>query len=134
MELAEEGLLGERERLMRDLESILAGKTDPVACAARWKAAGPDMALTWLYYLMADLMKLSAGFNRPEALSNPDWVERLNVLNNHIEFSKLNIYSEVVSLATQQIQGPLDSQLMLEDVLIGWSRLKPGSSTLRKTA
>lgn len=134
MELAGEGLLGERERLMRDLETILAGKMDPVACAARWKAAGPDVAMTWLYYLVADLVKLSAGFNRPEALSNPDWIERLNVLNNRIHFSKLSIYSDVVSRATQQIHGPLDSLLMLEDVLIGWSRLKPESSTLRNTA
>ncbi len=132
-ELAEEGLLGERERLMRDLETIQAGKADPVACAVRWKAVGPDLALTWLFYLIGDLMKLSAGLGGPETLSNPDWVERLNVLNNHIEFRKLSIYSDVVSRAAQQIDGPLDSQLILEDVLIGWSRLKPGSSTLRKT-
>jgi DNA polymerase-3 subunit delta' len=124
LELAEEGLPAERGRLLGDLEGLLAGKTDPVACAARWKAVGPGLTLAWLYRVTADLVKLSSGIESPGALSNPDWTGRLNDLKKNILFNKLYIYCDVVSRALQQQDGPLDNQLMLEDVLIGWSRLK----------
>lgn len=133
LELAAEGLREARRRLMQDLATLLLGKADPVACASRWKAIGPALALDWLYRLHADLVKLSLGCERPEELSNPDIQGELQALLNHIEFRELQIFTYVISRALRHANSPLDSQLLLEDVLIHWSRLKPGSSTLRHT-
>ena len=133
LELAEEGLTEARSRLLQDLGALLHGKADPVACANRWKAIGPAMALDWLYRLHADLVKLSMGCGHPEDLSNPDIQGELQDLLNHIEFRDLQIFTDVISSALRDVDSPLDNQLMLEDVLIHWSRLKPGSSTLKRT-
>jgi DNA polymerase-3 subunit delta' len=131
LQYADSGFVTLRGQLMTDLEGLCKGRIDPVACAARWKTCGAETSLTWLYGVLADLVKLSMSPNADSSIINLDWAERMNDLLLYIENSKLHIYVNYVSECLNLLSGPLDELLMLEDVLIRVTRLAKQSSTMK---
>lgn len=107
--LARSTELEDRNSWLKDVEDLRAGRADPLQCAVRWKNYGTDRSLEWFQQYLADSIR----------------AEMVNGTKNKnsIPVGNLFRYSDVLSEAKAVTGGPLDETLLLEDILIGWSRL-----------
>ena len=122
LQLARNGFLASREQLMQDIEDLGSGREEPIACAARWKGRGTEACLTWLYGFVFDLIKLGM------AGHNEDWPKReTGIIKKYaISYKELYKFLDVISESRKLLSGPLDELLLLEDILIRWSRISCG--------
>lgn len=118
-DLAKSGFLEEREQLITELENLLAGKADAVACASLWKERGTDRCLRWLQGWLADLVHPG-----PKGLHNPGMVLRLQALQKRLHLNQLFVLAELVGQHRRRLGGTLDEQLLLEELLIRWTELQ----------
>ena len=58
-----------------------------------------------------------------QGLANPDMLQRLQALQKQLDLKQLFHFRETVSESSRLLGGPLDELLVLEDVLIRWTRL-----------
>ncbi|MHB8455151.1 MAG: DNA polymerase III subunit delta' [Acidiferrobacterales bacterium] len=122
LELARDGFLAIRGELLADIEALGAQAADPVSCAARWKSHGARRCLEWLEGGIMDLIKINMA-SPGEGLVNYDSRERLHVLQKRLNLKQLIRFLETVSEGRNLLGGQLDELLLLEDVLIRWTRL-----------
>jgi len=123
LELDQTGVIGQREKLLGDLEALRGGPADVVACAARWQKIGAEFSLTWLQRLVADMVKIHM-IPQPEAfLANHDLACRLQALGEGLDLKQLYGFAEAVSEARDLLTSPVDNLLLLEDILIRWLRV-----------
>ncbi len=115
--------LSSREQVLRDLESVSAGRDDPITCAARWKSLGTGRCLTWLQGMVCEAIKLAMAEAGSLQTADPDTVVRLRKLIKTFTMRDLFDFSAVVSESNRLLTGPLDELLLLENVLIRWSRM-----------
>lgn len=101
--LTESNALPEHEQVARDLEAFLAGRGEPLGCAARWKTLGAERSLRWAQDYLAKRI-------RQEMIEDPKTFIRKS--------SYLFTLLDVISEARQLVATPLDGTLLLEDVLI----------------
>ncbi|MHB8346186.1 MAG: DNA polymerase III subunit delta' [Acidiferrobacterales bacterium] len=120
--LHQDGFLGVRSKLLEDMEALVAGKQEPVSCAGRWKAHGARRSLEWLEGGIMDLIRIGMAPGH-ETLANRDSGERLHVLKKQLNLKQLFRFLDAVSESRRLLDGPADQLLLLEDVLIRWSRL-----------
>ncbi len=120
--LAESGFLDQRTALLDDMEKLASGQGDPLACATRWKPIGAERCLLWLQGWLSDLIvtAMQTGTTR---LHNPDLGARLQALKKRLDLKQLFHFSEGVARGRSLLGGPLDEQLLLEDLLIRWTEL-----------
>lgn len=124
-----DGFLARCGEWSSDLEQLAAGRLTPTAVATRWKAGGSGAALAWLQQWLCDLARLGVAGGEAR-LANADLVPRLRQLLKHLDLKDLYDLYDAVSDARNQLRGPLDEQLLLEDLLIRWARcLRPGNPT-----
>jgi DNA polymerase-3 subunit delta' len=116
-----DGFLELRGGLARDLSALAAGEGDPVGVAGQWKSHGALRCLGWFQTWLHDLAVLAGAGGG--SLYNPDQQARLQTLLKALNLIRLFRFSDIVAEATRQAEGPLDEQLLLEDVLIRWTRL-----------
>ncbi len=122
IELARDGFLTIRGELLGDIEALGGQTADPVSCAARWKSHGARRCLEWLEGGVMDLIKINMA-PPGEGLVNRDARERLHVLQKRLNLKQLIRFLETVSEGRNLLGGPLDELLLLEDILIRWTRL-----------
>jgi len=120
--LAESGFLDQRKVLLVDLEKLASGQDDPLACAMRWKPLGAERCLLWLQGWLSDLIvtAMQAGAAR---LHNPDLGSHLQAIEKRLDLKQLFLFSDGVARGRSLLGGPLDEQLLLEDMLIRWTEL-----------
>jgi len=117
--LAQEGFPQDRVKLIGDLAALRSGRDEPVACAARWKTVGTRRCLGWLYGYVSGAIKFQLDGDA-SALTNQDApVDD----KNKYKISELYSLIDVIVENYRLLGGPLDELLILEDVLIRWSRL-----------
>jgi DNA polymerase-3 subunit delta' len=119
--LIEVGFPEIRTGLLKDLDDLKSGREEPVACAARWKVVGARHCLGLLHGFVSDLIKTGLGVSG-STLANSEAILPLNRYNKY-KLSELYKYIDVISEYYRLLGSPLDELLMLEDVLIRWSRL-----------
>jgi DNA polymerase-3 subunit delta' len=119
---AQTDFLDQRASLLGDMESLAGGKGDPLACAARWKPLGIERCLLWLQGWLSDLI-VTAMQADAARLHNPDLRPRLQALENRLDLRQLFKFAESVARGRSFAGGPLDEQLLLEDMLISWTEL-----------
>lgn len=107
--LADPDERSERAEWLKDVERLKAGREDPLRCVTRWRGYGVERCLDWFQRYVADLIEVEMVGEAPR--KNPRLVSEL--------FRHFHVLSEAKSLS----KGPLDETLLLEDILIGWSRL-----------
>lgn len=120
--LAESGFLDQRTALLDDMEKLASGQGDPLTCAARWKPLGAERCLLWLQGWLSDLI-VTAMHVGTARLHNPDLGARLQALEKRLDLKQLFQFSEGVARGRFLLGGPLDEQLLLEDMLIRWTEL-----------
>ena len=122
LEFAESEFLTQRTMLLDDMEKLANGQGDPLGCAARWKPLGADRCLLWLQGWLSDLIvtAMPVGAKR---LHNPDLGARLQAVEKRLDLKQLFQFSAGVARSRSLLGGPLDEQLLLEDLLIRWTEL-----------
>lgn len=121
-DLAESGFLDQRKALLEDLEKLSSGQGDPIACAARWKPFGAERCLLWLQGWLSDLILTAMQVSRGR-LHNPDLGTHLQAIEKRLDLKQLILFSDGVARGRSLLGGPLDEQLLLEDLLIRWTDL-----------
>jgi DNA polymerase III subunit delta' len=121
--LAESGFLGQRSTLLEDMEKLANGQGDPLACAARWKPLGAERCLLWLQGWLSDLVVTAMQVSTAR-LHNPDLGSRLQAVEKRLDLKQLFQFAEGVTRSRSLLGGPLDEQLLLEDMLIRWTELR----------
>jgi DNA polymerase-3 subunit delta' len=122
LEYAKTDFLGQRATLLGDMEHLAGGQDDPLGCATRWKALGTERCLLWLQGWLSDLMLIAIQANT-ERLHNPDLRPRLQALEKRLNLKQLFSFADRVAQGRSLLGGPLDEQLLLEDLLISWTEL-----------
>jgi DNA polymerase-3 subunit delta' len=130
LSLAQRGFLETRTSLLADLDALGSRKQSPIECATRWKTAGTREALAWLYSFAADIVRLGNGGE----LVNLDQRASIERFGQTIKNKELYFFLDDVSDTINQLGGPLDELLLLENLLIRWARLVQGSSRMDEAA
>jgi DNA polymerase-3 subunit delta' len=120
--LGESGFLSQRTALLEDMEKLASGQGDPLACAARWKPLGAERCLLWLQGWLSDLVVTGMQIT-PARLHNPDLSARLQAMEKRLDLKQLHRFADGVARGRALLGGPLDEQLLLEDMLIRWTEL-----------
>ena len=106
-----------------DFRTCLQGqRKDPVAIAARWKSLGFADCLRLLQRLLMDFIRCAQADNPPH-LFNPDTREWLQAAAERINLSSVYALLHRVGQLLQDVEGPLDESLALEDLLIDLAEL-----------
>ena len=121
LEMAEGGQLELRQGLLRDLEQLTSGRVDVSAIAARWSDSDAGQVIAWLQTWFTDMIRLKTE-QRPPLLNNPDIQAHLQQLAQALNWETLYGLLDRLNEMTRRLQGSLNTQLMLEDFLISWTR------------
>jgi DNA polymerase-3 subunit delta' len=116
--------IDERSALFADMETLAARDSDPVACAGRWHTLGAGLCLVWLQGVVADLIKLALAGAEHGRLANADLASRLHTLTQGLNLKKLYGFADAVAEARALLASPVDSLLLLEDILIRWINIR----------
>lgn len=117
-----EGFLEQRTALLQDLNDLAAGRTEPVACAGRWKKLGAARSLAWLLGFSADLARVKAAADPPH-LTNPDLIAELQGRAKALHLDQLLGFFALVSRNHDLTGESLDELMLLEETLVAWLRL-----------
>lgn len=120
VQLADEGLLEQRQTLFDGLDQLSAIKLDPVALASQTNKADSDWSLLCLYSWTADMIRLKATDHATAQLSNPDLSQRLLKLANQVSLIGLFKLQDRIRQAQQEFERNLNPALIMESVLMEW--------------
>ena len=123
VELARENVDEMGDALLKDLESLAANRGEVVGCAARWKDLGTSRVLAWFQRALCEFIKSALGATDGRNAAKRDLFNRLQALGKHIQLRELFCFLDQVSNARSLLPGPLDEQLMIESLLVEWTRL-----------
>ena len=116
----------------RDLFSALQGMTQraelPFAVAEAWGSRGVRQAVAWMQSWVMDLIRLKS-VATPPRLANPDLAADLQVMAERLHLAGLYQQLNALTEADRLADKPVNSQLLMEELLIGWARLlRPATS------
>ncbi len=119
-QLADEGLLEQRQALFDGLCQLAGLKLDLVSLASQSNKANPGWGLLCLYSWTADMIRLKATDQAPIHISNPDLQERLLKLANQVSLTGLFKMQDRIRQARQEFERNLNPSLIMESVLMEW--------------
>ncbi|MFQ6023294.1 MAG: DNA polymerase III subunit delta' [Acidiferrobacterales bacterium] len=123
LELAEADFLRHRHELFADICALSGQEADPVSCAARWHRIGTVPCLGWLQGLIADLVKLAMASGESIGVTNADLASDLHTMSERLNLQRLYWFADTLAETRDLLTTPVDDLLLLEDILIGWTRL-----------
>ncbi len=118
--LAEGDELALRDELFAALEQLAAGSGKPVTLAAAWHTRA-EPVLLWVYSWVADMARLKAAPVNGR-LANPERRERLQALAEPVDLGALGILLERIQRGLALVQGQVNKQLLVEELMITWAR------------
>lgn len=121
LRLQENGGLQNRAELAQQWLALTQGRGDPLACAASWSELGFSQALQWLAGWTMDLIRLKSGAPAV-AIVNGDLLAPLQQLAQQSSLQALFAYLEQIMEYQRWVDGQLNSQLALEDLMISWRK------------
>lgn len=121
-ELAGEGLLAARGELFGEFRDIARGRAEPGRVAGNWQKHFGERLFGWWQSWLQDLICLegAAGAGRP---ANPDLEKDLRALAGRIDLRELFGFYDRVQQASQLVYRSVNPQLLLESLLLDWSRI-----------
>ncbi|WP_232470610.1 DNA polymerase III subunit delta' [Methylococcus sp. BF19-07] len=113
-----------RRRLFDDWLAVLREESDPLAVAEHWAKEDGETVLTWLHGWIADLIRIGST-EAPGALrlANADLEPGLRKAAAGLNLRTLFAHLDEVDAARRNLEGQANRQLIMEDILINWSRL-----------
>lgn len=117
--LAESGGVVRHLACLDDFERLLAGQADPLEVAAGWLKSGAKETLYWLYRWTGDMLRLRLGGDASR-LASPGLRKRLAALAARLDERMLFARLAQLNEAFRLVDGQINEQLLLEDLLIAW--------------
>jgi DNA polymerase-3 subunit delta' len=118
----DEPLLEQRRALLCGFLAVAEGEQDPVVEAAAWNRVGVRPSLEWLAGWLCDLLRLATSSSAPR-LDNPDMREPFTGLAARLEAVPGHRYLRRVIEARALTETTVNPLLLLESLLIEWSKL-----------
>jgi DNA polymerase-3 subunit delta' len=119
LDLAENNILGQRLQIMKDLERLARGDALFSSTAEQLLKIGAQQTLYWLYSWVADMIRyVSSGGSR--YMINRDLQESIMTFARTARLQGLHGYLQQVSEALKASSGQVNTQLLMEDILITW--------------
>jgi DNA polymerase-3 subunit delta' len=114
--------LAELDDMWDGLERLSHGRSDPVALAADWQGRDVAEVLDWLILWVMDLLRLCAD---PSSLPRFDQgaAERFQNIAERLDCKDLHGFLDSVYELRRRLTSNLNGQLVLERLLIDWTRL-----------
>ncbi|CAK0768852.1 DNA polymerase III subunit delta' [Gammaproteobacteria bacterium] len=118
LELIQNGTLEKRKTLFTGLESVVLGRTSPVAVANEWNGHTMEMVISLYYSWIEDMIHLASATGA--LLMNPDLASRLQSMANILGIQRLFTLLDDLNEVTRLIQGSTNPNqlLLLENLLI----------------
>ncbi len=113
-----------------DLCTLATRRRDLAACAARWKEKGAETCLGWLETVVADTIRTRAA---PGATRRLPAHLPLQRIAERLHSTQLHAFLDRVSRGRVLSGGPLDEQLLIEDILVAWLDLTESCNKPLKT-
>jgi len=118
--LSQPEIMQERSQQLAEFLALAKGEADLTTVAARWAKLDQSRTLTWLSGWLIDIIRLQVADGAVE-LFNPDQREILHTVGKRLKSKLLHQLLEAVHEARRLADSTLNSQLILEDLLIRWS-------------
>ena len=127
LRFSQSDFMAQRTELFGGMIALQQAKTDPVELAQRWQAYDLLTVLSWLDLYLSDLIKLSLTGN-DEQIKNLDQKKFLLHTVKQVAVNKLYLYKDQVQEARRGLLSGSNPNkiLMLEDILLKWSRCITG--------
>ncbi len=119
-------VLDQHARLRASLLGLARGELDPVAETATWSPVGSRLSLDWLSGWLCDLLRLAAA-GEDARLSDASGGPALAELASRMDPSAAHRLLRRVLQAAGLTDSTVNPQLLLESLLVEWSRLFPRS-------
>lgn len=117
LKLADPETLSERKKMLDEFVAVMNHQQDPVIVAERWNKQELSRSLHWLCGWLIDMIRLKMVPESSEII-NLDQRERLQALGLKLESRKLYQFLDRVYLAIRTLGSQLNSQMILEGVLL----------------
>ncbi len=111
-----------RRTVFGEWRGILLGRGEPVALAERWEKQAHEEFVEWMLSWTADLIRLASAPGCRQ-LYNPDLRQDLRTLASRLDLEGLFDYWNLMLRSKRALGGQSNRQLLLEELLIRWSRL-----------
>ena len=118
--LSQPEIMQERSQQLSEFLALAKGEQDLTAVAGRWAGLDQTRTLIWLSGWLIDIARLQAAEDCVQ-LFNPDQRDALHTAGKGLESKLLHQLLEEVHEACHLAGSTLNSQLMLENLLIRWS-------------
>ena len=128
LDYAKQGLDSVRMQIFNDWLSVIQQPAQIIEVAEQWQkqsAVSLEVLLNWLASWLTDLIKLSHT-NKQVHLQNLDLQGRLQALVNQRNLPAVYTHYDHLNNCRQQLQTTLNKQLVLEKLLLEWSRINHG--------
>ncbi len=121
LELVESQVLAGRADVFEQFLAVVKGRQDPVAIVEDWQKRDIDLLLNWMSGWLIDMLRLQTG-GKPPALFNPDQQVPLREWSQRLDPRRLHGLLQETYAAKGFAAKNLNPQLMLEKLLIDWSK------------
>lgn len=122
--LGSEGHLGRRQDMLKELLAIVRQEADPLQVAENWLKFDAKASLYWLYGWLLDMIRFQAS-DQPPVISNPDSRDALSELSSRLQTLWLFERLDQIAQSVHLLDGALNAQLVLEDILLPWATRDP---------
>ena len=122
LDYAEADALGQREKLIASLGKLSRQQADPVIEAGNWLDNGVTQCIKWLTLWTMDMIRLKSGAPLDDMSTDGQW-PMLQKLSENIDLQRLFAYLDKLTESTRLLDTQVNQELMMEDLLISWSRL-----------
>ena len=120
--LAENNVLDQRLQVMTELEGLAQGERDFSDLAERLLKIGVQQTLYWLYSWVADMIRyVSSGGDR--YMINRDMQESIVRVAGKAGLQGAHNYLQQLTEALKSSSGQVNTQLLMENILIAWQEM-----------
>lgn len=116
-------MLEHRMSVFNDLGDLLENRSDAIKVASGWNKMDMATTMFWLWSFVADLSRLKVA-EYPPLINNPDLSDSLRRLAQSIPLKNILSFQSRVENGNRFVAGNMNSQLMLEELLMHWSAIR----------
>jgi DNA polymerase-3 subunit delta' len=127
LEAADADQLGELDGMWTALERLAEGRGDPVALAASWQARDTGEVLDWLILWVMDLLRVQADAGQVPRFDAAA-ARRFQKVAERLDCKDLHGFLDSVYELRRRLASNLNGQLVLERLLVDWTRLMERTS------
>lgn len=120
--LADSDVVERRKTVFSEYLDVASRRQEPVSLAERWSTLPYEELVDWMISWMMDLIRLRS-LPDCQHLDNPDLRDDLQALGPRLHLKGLFGFFDLLMQAKRALNGQLNRQLLLEELLIHWARL-----------